>query len=464
MSDMYHRIMPFVALLLLAAGLSCSKHGAPAAGGQTTTTDSQDPPQYGTPYSQVPDPRDAIIYQVNMRAFSTAGNFAGVQARLDSIQALGVNVVYLMPVYPVGVLKSINSPYCIQYFDSVATEYGTLTDLRALVDGAHQRNMAVIFDWVAEQTSWDNPWIGNKTWYQQDGNGNIISQGSYTDVAALNFNSAPMRLAMIKAMKYWVYAANIDGFRCDDADVVPFSFWQQSIDTLRGITTHNLLLFAEGTSGTEYTAGFQLQYGFGFYYNMKNQIFGGGGSVKSIDSVNTVEFSSATGDDQVVRYTSNHDVDNTDGTPLTLFGGKQGSLAAFLVAAYMDGIPMIYDGQEVGCAVQLTYFNNSTPIDWSTNPDMTAEYKRIIAFRNGSDAVKRGSLLSFSSNDVCVFTKSYNNQQVLVIANLRNAAESYTMPSTLANTSWTNAEDGSSLSLGAQLSLQPYQYIILKNQ
>ena len=452
-----------LSFFFLAAALSCSKPGSPASGGQSLGTAI--PTQYGTPFSQVPDPRDAIIYQVNLRAFSATANFAGVEARLDSIAALGVNVLYLMPVYPVGVLKSINSPYCIQYFDSVSTEYGTLADLRALVDGAHQRNMAVIFDWVAEQTSWDNPWISNTSWYQQDAGGNIISPSGYNDVAALNFNSVPMRLAMIQAMKYWVYAANIDGYRCDDADVAPFNFWQQAIDTLRGITTHNLLLYAEGTSGTEYTAGFQLQYGFGFYNNMKNQLFaGGGGNVgKSIDSVNTVEFASATGSDQVVRYLSNHDVDLTDGTPLTLFGGKQGSLAAFVAAAYMDGVPMIYDGQEVGCAVQLTYFNTSTTIDWTTNPDMTAAYKQIIAFRNGSTALRRGQLASYSSADVCAFTKVDGDSSVFVLSNLRNSTISYTVPAALAGSTLTNAFTGNTLTLGATVTLTPYQYLVLKN-
>jgi glycosidase len=456
--------LPLLLPLLLAVSLSCSKQGAPAGGGQAPPTGTPAPPQYGTPFGQVPDPRDVTIYQVNMRAFSATGNFAGVTARLDSIRALGVNVVYLLPIYPVGVLKSINSPYCIQYFDSVSTEYGSLADLHTLVDGAHQRNMAVILDWVAEQTSWDNPWISNKSWYQQDVNGNIVSPAGYNDVAALNFNSTPMRLAMIQAMKYWVYAANVDGFRCDDADAVPFNFWQQAIDTLRNISTHQLLLFAEGTSGTEFTAGFQLQYGFGFYYTMKNQVFGFGESVKSIDSVNTAEHTSVTGADQVVRYTSNHDVDNTDGTPLTLFGGKQGSLATFLVAAYMDGAPMIYDGQEVGCAVQLSFYNTSTPIDWSTNPDMTAAYKQILAFRNSSGAIRRGTLQSYSSSDVCVFTKTSGDSSVLVLSNLRNSPVTYTVPAALVGTNWTNVFAGGGYSLAGQVVLQPYQYLVFENQ
>src|ERR1700729_14102 len=129
--------------------LACSKHSAPSPPvtppPDTTTTVTSDTiaAQYGTPFTGVPDPRDVTIYQVNIRAFSSTHNLQGVGSRLDQIKALGVNTIYLMPVYPVGTLKSVNSPYCIRNFDSVGTEYGSLTDLRNVVDGAHSRNMAV---------------------------------------------------------------------------------------------------------------------------------------------------------------------------------------------------------------------------------------------------------------------------------------------------------------------------------
>src|SRR5450631_2056306 len=128
---------------------------------------AQDPPQFGTPFTGVPDTRDVNMYQVHTRPYSAAGNFAGVISRLDAIKALGTNVIYLMPVYPHGTdSKSSNSPYCIKDFKSIATEYGTLTDMQALVDGAHSRGMAVILDIAINGTSWDHPWItAHPDWY-----------------------------------------------------------------------------------------------------------------------------------------------------------------------------------------------------------------------------------------------------------------------------------------------------------
>jgi glycosidase len=421
------------------------------------------PAQYGTPYAQVPDPQDAVIYQVNLRAFSKQANLKGVQARLDSLQALGINVLYLMPVYPVGVTKSVNSPYCIKDFMAVNPEFGSLDDLRALVAAAHDRKMAVMMDWVANHSSWDNPWISNKSWYLQDAGGNIVPPPNtgWNDVAQLNYQNADMRKAMIKAMQYWIYTANVDGYRCDAADFVPADFWKQALDSLKKISTHKLLLLAEGTRKDHFIAGFQMMYGMGFYYNMVNNIYGKKGPVPSIDSVNTVEYTNATANNRVVRYTSNHDVDNNDGSPLDLLGGKQGSLAAFTVAAYSNATPMIYNGQEVGCPIKLNFFNTSTTVDWTINPDITATYKKIIGFRNSSAAVRRGSLSSYNTNDVCAFSRTLNNEKVLVVANLRNTAVNYTVPAALVNTQWKDAFDGTAVTVGSQVALGAYEYKVL---
>jgi len=454
--------------LLIASFLSCSKSSGnpqPDPPVDPPVVVEADPAQYGTPYTSVPQASDVVMYQVNMRAFSKEGTLKAVQARLDSIKALGVNVVYLMPVYPVGAVKSVNSPYCVKDYKSVATEFGTLDDLRSLVADAHTKGMAVIMDWVANHTSWDNSWISNKSWYKQDASGNIISPPNtgWNDVAQLNFDNSDMRKAMIKAMKYWVYTANVDGFRCDAADFVPYDFWQQAIDTLRNISTHQLLMYAEGTRKDQFNAGFQLKYGMGFYYTMKDRVFAAGQSAKLIDSLNVAEYTNSTTATQVVRYLSNHDVDAADGSPIDLFGGKNGSLALFTIAAYMKGVPMIYNGQEVGCPVKLSYFNNTTNIDWTINPEIKAAYKNIIAFRNASNALKTGTLTSYSSDDVCVFTKESGGEKVLVLANFRNKAIDYSVPSALNNSNWKNAFDGSAVPVSSTISLQPYQYLVLKN-
>ena len=430
---------------------------------QTSTTYFY-PPQYGKPFRNVPDRRDVTMYQVNMRSFSKNGDLKGVTARLDSIKALGINVIYLMPIYPVGTLRSVNSPYATRNYDSVGTEFGTLQDLRDLVEGAHKRKMAVLIDIVANHTSWDHPWIANKSWYVLDTAGNIKYPRNWRDVAQLNFNNGDMRLALIRSMKSWVYKANIDGFRCDYADGPPLDFWKQAIDTLNTITTHKLLMLAEGSRPEHFAVGFDYNFGFGFFGNLKN-IYKNNKSVRSIDTVNIRDYRGAIEEGQgMVRYLTNHDVNSSDGTPLDLFGGKKGSMAAFVVVAYMKGIPMVYNGQEIGTPFRLTFPFTSTKIDWTlNNPDVTAEYKKIIAFRNESEAVRRGQLTSYSSDDVCVFTKIKGSKKVLVLSNLRDRQVTYTLPSNLANSSWKDVFKGSKTTLKTTVTLEPYSYFVYKN-
>ncbi|SMB92954.1 Glycosidase-like [Hymenobacter roseosalivarius DSM 11622] len=137
--------MKKIAILLWSVLLiSCSKVTVVSPSTPTVPSATADPAQYGTPFTEVPDAPNATVYQVNMRAFSAQGNFKGVLARLDSIKALGINVVYLIPIYPIGKLKAFDSPYAIQDYMAVNPELGTLADLRALVDGAHARRMAVV--------------------------------------------------------------------------------------------------------------------------------------------------------------------------------------------------------------------------------------------------------------------------------------------------------------------------------
>ena len=164
----------------------------------------------------------------------------------------------------------------------------------------------------------------------------------------------------------------------------------------------------------------------------------------------------------VVRYLTNHDVNSSDGTALDLFGGKTGSMAAFVVAAYMKSVPMIYNGQEVGMSTRLTFPFTGSTINWNQNQPMVEEYKKIIAFRNSSLAIRRGTLTSYSNASVCAFTKTLGTENVLVICNLRNSAITFTLPTVVAYSTWKDAFTDVSVSVNSQLALSPYSYLVLK--
>ena len=239
---MKKRLLP--ALLLLTSWANCT----PCLSQTTTKITYQDPAQYGKPFAGVPDGQNATIYQVNMRGFSQEDNFRGVLARLDSIKALGINVVYLMPIFPIGKLRAVDSPFAVQNYTAVNPEFGTLADLRTVVDGAHARGMAVMLDWVGNHTSFDHAWITqHPDWYVHDASGAIVNPiPDWKDIAQLNFTKPEMRAAMISALRYWVFAANIDGYRFDYADCPNEAFFTEALTNLHAIPRHKLLMLAEG--------------------------------------------------------------------------------------------------------------------------------------------------------------------------------------------------------------------------
>ena len=452
--------------IVLAAGLlmGCKKDAPVGPAPITPPSTTPPPPQYGTPFAGVPDRQDAVMYQVNMRAFSQGANFAGVTARLDAIKALNVNVIYLMPIFPVGQVRSVNSPYAVRDYTAVNPEFGTLDDLRTLVDGAHTRGMSVMLDWVANHTSWDHAWISaHPDWYLRNGAGTIQSppNTNYLDVAQLSFDSAPMRLAMIAAMKSWVYTTNVDGFRFDYADFQPNDFWKQATDTLRRIKTHKLLLLAEGTRSSNFSTGFDYNFGFGFYGALK-EVYGNGAAATRFDALNATEYAGATDGQHVVRYTTNHDVNGSDGTPVELLGGNAGAMSAFVVTSLFKGTPMLYNGQEVGMTARIPFPFTSVKVSWDAHPEVTQAYRGLLAARAGSAALRRGTPVSYSSANVCAFTKTAGTEQALVLANVRNAATTYTVPAALANTTWTDALKGGTVTLDGPVSLPAYGYLVLK--
>ena len=449
----YYSIV-FFALLLF---VSCEK--------DPVTPDPDPPPpptgykQYGTPFDQMPATDDAVMYEVNLRAFSQAGNLQGVRSRLDEMKALGVNVIWLMPIYPDGEVNSVNSPYCIKNFKGISTEYGSLADLRLLTTEAHARGMAIILDWVANHTSWDNAWISHKDWYSQDAGGNIIHPAgtNWQDVADLDFNNAEMRLAMIDAMKYWVLEANVDGYRCDYADGVPFDFWQQAIDTLNNVPNRKLIFLAEGGRADHFQAGFDLNFSWDFYTKVK-EVFNGQ-PARELFTTHSEEYTSVPDGKHKLRFTTNHDQSAWENTPMVLFQGMQGALAASVATIFMGGVPLFYTGQEVGRMATLPFFTKS-PINWNENPGMLLAYKAMMTFYSATPAARTGIVTDYSNDDVICFTKSLGDTQVLIMINSKNASVAFPVPTVIRELPWNNAITNDTLQFGPSFQLGSYTYLM----
>lgn len=415
---------------------------------------------------EVPAPEDVMMYQVNPRVFAPEKSFNAVAQHLDSIKALGTNVVWFMPIYPVGQIKTVNSPYCISDYKGVNPEFGTLEEFKSLVAQCHQKGMSVIVDWVANHTSWDSNWMEHKDWYTLDENGEIVSPANtgWLDVADLNFDNAEMRLAMIDAMKYWVTEVGIDGFRCDAADFVPFDFWKQCCDSLRAIPDHKLLLLAEGKRKDHFDAGFEMNYAWD-YLEAVRRVFNGGRRgpaqpAHTLFAADSAEYAGVPEGCVKLRFTTNHD-ESDKMSPIREFGGERGSMAAFVASTYLHGGALVYGSQEVGYPGRINFFRY-VPMDWESCQGLNQEYTKLLENYNAIPAIRKGEITAYPDENILAFQKSCADEAVLVLVNVRHEDHTFALPAEWSEKQCTDLMTDNAIRLEGHIHLNPYEYIILK--
>lgn len=206
---------------------------------------------------------NSVVYEMNVRQYTPEGTLAEAARHLPRLQEMGVDVVWLMPVYPIGVKErkgTLGSYYAISDYEAVNPEFGTLEDFDRFLAEAHRLGLRVILDWVANHTSPDARWIEERPadWYVRDSLGNTIVQYDWTDIAKLDYGNADMRAAMAAAMRFWLNRG-IDGFRCDMACEVPIDFWQQTLPALRK-EYPGIYLLAEGEAPALHDGAFDASY------------------------------------------------------------------------------------------------------------------------------------------------------------------------------------------------------------
>lgn len=413
---------------------------------------------------QIPSPEDVVMYQVNPRNFAPENSFNAVSAHLDSIRTMGVNVIWFMPIYEIGSLKSVNSPYSIRDYRSVNPEFGTLDEFKALVAESHKRGMAVIIDWVANHTSWDSQWIyDHPEWYTHDEAGEIISpEGTgWNDVADLDFSNPAMCQEMIDAMKFWVEEVGVDGFRCDAADFVPYEFWEDCVRQLRAIEGKVLLMLAEGQRKDHFEAGFDMNYAWGWLSALRRVYSRGRVPAASLFEADSLEYAGLPEGKVKLRFTTNHD-ECVKMSPVREFFGPEGSMAAFVATAFIHGGMLIYGSQEVGYPGKINFFNYSE-VDWNANPQMFEEYCALVAAYNSQPALRKGALVPYPDDDVLVFERVSGDDKVLVVINMRDTQQSISLPEEWKGRACTDLVRGGAVTLpsGEDL-LRPFEYYVVK--
>ncbi|HEX9165676.1 MAG TPA: alpha-amylase family glycosyl hydrolase [Gemmatimonadales bacterium] len=367
----------------------------------------------------------SAIYQIFVRDFSPAGTFRGVIDGLDRVEAVGADVIWLMPIHPIGVSNrkgSLGSPYAVVDYYAVNPDMGTRADFRELVRAVHARGMKLIIDWVPNHTAHDAVWTtAHADFHVRDSAGRLTTprdeKGNltdWTDVAQLDYGKPALRQAMLSAMRYWLEEFGIDGFRVDVAGFVPDDFWREAVPALRRAVPRPILLLAEWGDPKMHRLGFDLTYGWDPYARLKE--VWKGASASAFVQKEVAEMQAWPRGGMRLRFTTNHDETAWDQPPVTLFGGPAGARAAQVATALLPGRPMLYNGQEAESPLKLRLFEKDT-IDWNAPglPAARVFYRRVMELSRTLRAGDFAAVTTSAPGDVI----AYRRGDAVVLVNPR---------------------------------------------
>ncbi|MDY0199081.1 MAG: alpha-amylase family glycosyl hydrolase [Tenuifilaceae bacterium] len=411
---------------------------------------------------------NATIYEVNIRQYTPEGTFAAFEEHLPRLNDLGVSILWLMPIYPIGELErkgTLGSYYSIKDYKGINPEFGTMDDFKRLVNKAHELGMKVIIDWVANHTSHDNPLVyEHPDWYTRDSTGNIVSPFDWSDVAQLNYNNEELRDYMIDALKFWIQETDIDGFRCDVAAMVPTEFWNRARAELDAIKP--VFMLAEADTAELQEHAFDADYGWEFHHIM-NDIAQSKETVLDIEKYFQKEIVEYPKNTIRMHFTSNHDENSWVGTEFERMGPKAAKSFAAL-SFVIPGIPLIYSGQEVAFDHMLDFFEKDL-IDWTPNDEYTSLYKKLIELKKENTTLmaadKGADMFKVkTTNDVNVFAFVRENEtdKIFAVFNLSNLRQNIELKDDAFIGSYTElfADETVELKIGEAMDLEPWQFLI----
>jgi glycosidase len=379
----------------------------------------------------------SVLYEVFVQKFSPSGDLRGVIEGLDRIEAVGADVVWLMPIHPIGEVNrkgTLGSPYAARDYRAINPAYGTPDDFRALVQAVHDRQMKLILDWVPDHTSPDHHWVRERPDFYfrnargepsvpRDPDGKLTD---WTDVVQLDYGNPDLRREMIATMRWWLQEFGVDGFRVDVAGFLPYDFWREAVPALRAAVDRRILLLAEWDDYEMHRVGYDLTYGWNSYKRLK--AVWKGASASSFVRGELAELRAMPAGGMRMRFTTNHDETAWDAPPVAIFKGSTGARAAFVAVALLPGRPLLYNGQEVESPQKLGLFEPG-PVAWDQPQagEARAFYRRVLELARTDRAFVEGDLREVRTSapkDVI----AYRRGDVVVLVNPRPRAVRVTVP------------------------------------
>ena len=367
---------------------------------------------------------DSVMYEVNIRQFSPEGTFAGVEAQLPRLKDLGVDILWLMPMYEIGTegrKGTLGSYYAISDYKKVNPEFGTMEDFEHLLAAAHDMGFKVILDWVANQTAPDNVWMTEKpdAFYERDSLGNAICEYDWTDTRSLNYDNQDVWFAQDDAMRFWL-EKGVDGFRCDAAGEVPAEFWKGILPQMNAdYPDIYLLAEAERDNLADPAETFDANYAWELHH-LLNSLAQGNKTVADLKDYIARDAARFPKNAYRLTFTSNHDENSWSGTEFEREGAAANACAV-LCFTLPGSQPLIYTGQEIGLDRRLAFFEKDPITDWSDN-EYTVFWKRLVNLKHANPALAAGEtggpIKYFDVPDgVIAFSRKVKGNEVIVMAN-----------------------------------------------
>ncbi len=408
--------------------------------------------------------RNAVIYEVNVRQYTKEGTFAAFEQHLPRLKELGVDVLWFMPVHPISEKNrkgTLGSYYAVKNYTEINPEFGTKEDFKRLVDKAHEMGFKVILDWVANHTGGDNVWLAqHPNWYVQDEAGNPKSPYDWTDTYELNYDNKDMRDAMTDALKYWIKDFNIDGYRCDMAHEVPTDFWNDVRKSLDSIKPVFMLAESENYDLLEHAFdanySWELMHLMADVYKKEKTAEDIAAYIQKLDTIKCP-------DGYKMNFLTNHDENSWNGTEFERYGK---GVETFAVLIYtLNGMPMIYSGQEVGFKKRLSFFEKDMIPSWTENAT-TKLYKKLNELKHTNLALIAGQGGEFrryqtsANKELLVFSRTQGGREIMVLLNFSDKNISYVSNDALNKSGYTDYFTGAKVD-NIPTSLKAWEYKVL---
>ena len=426
------------------------------------------------PYVQITHPawtKTAVLYQINTRQFTPEGTFAAAAKQLPRLKALGVDILWLMPIHPIGEKNrkgTLGSPYSVKDYLEVNPEFGTKADLKAFVDAAHAQGMKVILDWVANHTAWDNPMhAAHPDWYEKDWKGanRPTPWWDWSDIIDLDYSKPALRQYMTNALKYWVREVGIDGYRCDVAGYVPLDFWENARVELDAIKP--VFMLGEFDMRDIHAKAFDASYAWK-WNNAMHDIATKGADVQALFGFYSEHESAWPKAAMRMTYTENHDQNAWEGTEFERFG--PGLDNAIVLSFVGEGMPLIYNGQEAGNPKRLKFFEKD-PIEWRDHPN-GALFRKLIAFRKRHPALWNAPwgatmtpVVNSEPSKVLSFVRATKGDKVFAVFNMSSETRTVSFSDGPTAGQYHDFASGEAVTVTetTKLTLSPWSYRVLRS-